>query len=165
MDSYSKSLFAHPFFTIIKRISLYKFPSNSTIVDILFRQYFSTKFASENKLTGIPESAFRNCTSLNRIDLPNGIKNIYNYAFSGCSSLKIVNIPNYPDYYMSIYNGVFDGCNQLTSVYCNATLVPYLQTIASGAFTSATLYVPSELLTAYKDSDWATYFTNIQAIP
>ncbi len=141
----------------------YAFSDCAALKSVVFTN--DSGIASENKLTGIPESAFRNCTSLNRIDLPNGIKNIYNYAFSGCSSLKIVNIPNYPDYYMSIYNGVFDGCNQLTSVYCNATLVPYLQTIASGAFTSATLYVPSELLTAYKDSDWATYFTNIQAIP
>ena len=45
--------------------------------------------------------------------IPEGIENVFDYAFAGCSSLTSVSIPNSVT---SIESGTFDGCSGLTSV-------------------------------------------------
>ena len=50
---------------------------------------------------------------LTELTIPNGIKNIKNYAFYGCTSLKSVTIP---DGVTSISEGAFWECTELTSV-------------------------------------------------
>ncbi len=50
-----------------------------------------TPTATEPKILA---QAFRNCTALTEITLPNGLKSLYPSLFQGCSSLKTVNIPS-----------------------------------------------------------------------
>lgn len=45
-------------------------------------------------VTSIPESAFADCTALKNVILPESIKRIETAAFSGCRNLKSVNLPD-----------------------------------------------------------------------
>ena len=62
---------------------------------------------------GIGNYAFRYCSSLASITIPDGITSIGNYAFCVCSSLANITIP---DGVTSIGNYTFSNCHSLTSV-------------------------------------------------
>ena len=88
------------------------------------------------QVTGIGSGAFRDCTGLTSIELPNSIKTIESNAFYGCTGLTSVNIPKgvntigtsafsyctsltsivLPNSVMSMGDNVFYGCSSLTSV-------------------------------------------------
>ncbi len=64
-------------------------------------------------VVGIGERAFRFCTGLTSVILPNTITYIRNEAFIACSNLTSINIPNSVT---SIDNYAFSSCSKLTSV-------------------------------------------------
>ena len=66
-----------------------------------------------NSVTSIGESAFRDCSSLTSVTIPNSVTSIGNSAFRGCSGLTSVTIPNSVT---SIEIYTFYGCSGLTSV-------------------------------------------------
>ena len=57
--------------------------------------------------------AFRNCTGLSSITLPNTIESISSYAFYGCTGLTSFKFPEKVDRISSLS---FYGCSSLTSV-------------------------------------------------
>jgi hypothetical protein len=61
----------------------------------------------------IGKSAFKNCSSLTSVTIPDSFTSIWSWAFSGCSSLTSVTIP---DSVTSIGGNAFRGCSSLTSV-------------------------------------------------
>ena len=61
----------------------------------------------------IGNAAFRGCSSLTSVTIPNSVKSIGNSAFSDCSSLISITIPNSV---MSIGYWVFSDCSGLTSI-------------------------------------------------
>ena len=67
----------------------------------------------DKDLTSIADEAFKGCTSLTSINLPDGVTSIGLSAFNGCSSLTSINIP---DGVTSIKGGTFCGCTSLTSI-------------------------------------------------
>ncbi len=73
-----------------------------------------------NSVTSIGNS-FMNCTAIGSIDIPNSVTSIGDGAFSGCSSLTSITIPNSVT---SIGRWAFNGCSGLTSI-----------TVASGNIT------------------------------
>ncbi len=101
--------------------------------------YLNGKLVTDAKLTTatkIGNDAFRGCTSLTSIEIPNSVTSIGGYAFENCSGLTSVTIPNsvtsigicafrdctsltsvtIPNSVTSIGFGTFYGCSGLTSV-------------------------------------------------
>ena len=60
------------------------------------------------------KSAFRGCSGLTSVTIPNTVTSIGQYAFFGCTGLTSVTIPNSVKY---ICSGAFKNCNSLTSVH------------------------------------------------
>ena len=77
-----------------------------------------SKFTIPNSVTIIWPMAFRGCTSLTSINIPNSFINIFAYAFYG-SGLTSVTIP---ESVASIMAGAFYDCSRLTSVTFQGTI-------------------------------------------
>ena len=67
----------------------------------------------EYSVTSIGGSAFRDCSSLTAITLPESVTSIGSSAFSGCSSLTAITIP---EGVTSIEFQAFWGCSSLTAI-------------------------------------------------
>ena len=104
-------------------------------------------------VTSIGEEAFYHCTSLESINLPDGLTSIGEEAFAYCSSLESIDIPNgvtsfdgsrtfykctnltsvhLPDGMKIISNSAFEECSRLTSI----NIPEGLTTIERSAFSS-----------------------------
>ena len=64
-------------------------------------------------VVGIANLAFRNCTGLTSVSIPQTVTSIGQYAFSGCTALQSVNIPSGVT---AINARTFYDCNSLTSI-------------------------------------------------
>jgi len=123
-----------------------------------------TSVTIPNSVTSIGDSAFRNCSSLTSITIPNNVTSIRDSAFSQCTSLTSVTIPNSVT---SIGAEAFRSNGNLESVTVKATTPP---TLGFGVFLNGSsnlvIYVPAESVDAYKSaSGWSYYANQIQAIP
>ena len=104
-----------------------------------------TSVTIPNSVTSIEINAFSNCSGLTSVTIPNSVTSIGNTAFSNCSGLTSVTIPNSVT---SIGIYVFDNCTGLTSIEIPNSVT----SIGGGAFygcsglTSLKLSVP--------ESDW-----------
>ena len=65
------------------------------------------------KLEGIGDFAFYNCSGLSSVTLGNGINTVGNYAFANCVNLKQMNIPQYCNI-TAFGNHTFYNCQSLT---------------------------------------------------
>ena len=65
------------------------------------------------QVTEIGASAFKNCTRLSSIQMPEGLTIINNSAFEGCTGLDRIKVPNSVE---TIYYNSFKGCRLLESV-------------------------------------------------
>ncbi len=88
--------------------------SVTSIGDEAFRKCSSlTSVELPNSVTSIGVSAFRKCSSLTSVVIPNSVTSIGESAFRDCSSLTSVEIPNSVT---SIGDYAFYNCSSLTSV-------------------------------------------------
>ena len=74
---------------------------------------FYESYKASYVITSIAEDAFKNCTDLTDIEIPNTVTSIGEYAFSGCVRLTELNLPGNLDY---IGDQAFSGCTGLTRV-------------------------------------------------
>ena len=72
-----------------------------------------TSITIPNIVTYIGYDAFENCSSLKSITIPDSVTHIDSDVFSGCTSLTSITIPNSVTY---IDSDVFSGCKSLTSI-------------------------------------------------
>jgi len=81
---------------IIKQINI---PSSVEIIDIIsfaFNDFINLEeviFDNDSKVKIIPGTAFWGIETLKKIELPNNLEEIGNYAFLECISLKTINLP------------------------------------------------------------------------
>ena len=66
-----------------------------------------------DSVTSIGGGAFSGCTSLTSVTIPNSVTGIGEHSFSGCTGLTSVEIPNSVT---SISNGAFRNCSGLTNI-------------------------------------------------
>ena len=135
-------------------------------------------------LTSIVSYAFYDCSALTSIELPQGLTSIGLYAFSGCSALTSIELPQG---LTSIDLYAFYDCSSLESI--NASKCISLESIGSAGFWNvpvkmfslgalnppriyssfnsgldAVLKVSAESIETYRSSDWARYFSSIEAL-
>ncbi len=89
------------------------------------------KMIDGKSVTSIKYNAFRGCTSLKSITIPNSVMSIGSSAFRGCTSLTSITIPNSVT---SIESDAFGGCTSLTSI----TIPNSVTSIESDAFGGCT---------------------------
>ena len=89
--------------------------SVTSIGNEAFRRCSSlTSVTIPNSVTSIGYEAFYNCSSLTSVTIPNSVTSIGSYAFCYCSSLTSVTISNSVT---SIGSSAFRDCSSLTSIY------------------------------------------------
>ena len=71
------------------------------------------------KVTSITDNAFKNCSKITSITIPNSVITIGDYAFYNCSGLTNITIP---DSVTTIGDRVFIDCSELTSVIIGKSL-------------------------------------------
>ena len=90
-----------------------------------------TSITIPNSVTSIGGEAFRGCTGLTSITIPNSVTSIGTWAFAYCTGLTSITIPNSVT---SIGVGAFEGCNGLTSI----TIPNSVTSISNWAFDGCT---------------------------
>lgn len=94
------------------------------------------------------DGAFRNCTSLQSIELPNTIEYIKDYAFSGCTGLKSIVIPNSVNY--GGYR-VFSGCTNLESVTLSTSMTCLYRGTFENCSKLSNITIPDEIQEIQKE--------------
>ncbi len=113
-------------------------------------------------ITCIREFAFNDCHGMTYLNIPAGVTDIERYAFQSCNNVKTLSIP---ESVTCIGQGVFNNCDSLKSVYCYIkTPIDYVDAFDFKTYSTATLYVPSESVEAYRNSDGWNNFQDIQSL-
>ena len=86
---------------------------NATIVSNTYNNGIGMIVFDRN-IWGIGNNAFKDCTKLTSITIPDSVASIGEYAFSGCNGLTSIKIPQKVT---SIGDSAFSGCYNLTAFY------------------------------------------------
>ncbi len=91
-------------------------------------------------VTAIGDYAFKNCTTLTSVNIPNSVTSIGSYAFSDCSSLTSMIIPNSVT---TIGSVAFDRCSSLTSVTIGNSVTAISNSMFSGCSGLTSVTIPN----------------------
>ena len=93
-------------------------------------------------VTVIAEGAFRFCSDLTSVILPDTITHIQDNAFGSCSSLSEINLP---DSVVSIGQGAFECCSSLTDISFPSSLVSIGQEAFRDCFALSSIHIPASV--------------------
>ena len=119
--------------------------------------------ADNSHLTIIRPNAFANCVKLSSITIPEGVEEIYDFAFVCCSALVSATLPSTLS---TMGYHAFRDCTSLASVFCLASTPPtgglsMFKNNASGR----KIYVPAGSVGDYKSAAyWSDYANDILGI-
>lgn len=95
-------------------------------------------------VTSIGDAAFRECSDLISVTIPNSVTDIAHHAFYGCSGLTSLNIPNS---ITSIEQGAFSGCSGLTSLNIPNSITSIGQGAFHGCSGLTSITIPNSITT------------------
>ena len=93
-------------------------------------------------VTSIGDNAFRDCSGLTSVTIPNSVTSIGDGAFAFCSGLTSVTIPNSVT---SIGEGVFFGCTGLTTMTIPNSVTSIGDSAFSGCSSLTTVTIPNSV--------------------
>lgn len=121
--------------------------------DVLSIPAYITVDGSEYQVTSIGRTTFSGCKGIKEIIIPNSVISIGSHAFSSCYSVESLTIG---EGVKTIGEAAFNQCNSLRTVYVLAPWIPtttvYYSEFAEENWFQVTLYVPEDLVDAYKES-------------
>lgn len=97
----------------------------------------------------IPKRAFRGCTAITTIILPNSLSAIGESAFYDCVSLTSITIP---DGVTSIGDNAFDGCDSLTSITIPDSVTSIGNAAVQYCISLASVTIPNSVTTIGYDA-------------
>ena len=97
---------------------------------------------NDGSVTSIGDSAFRNCSALTSITIPDSVTSIGNHAFYYCSSLTSITIP---DSVTSIGSGAFWNCGSLTSINIPEGVTSIGSSAFSGCSSLTSITIPDSV--------------------
>ena len=110
-----------------------------------------TSVTIPNSVTSIGEWAFRDCRRLTSVTIPNSVTSIGNYAFYGCRGLTSLEIPNSVT---SIGENAFNGCSGLTNVSIGNSVASIGKYAFNGCSGLTSLEIPNSVTSI---GDYAFY--------
>ena len=129
------------------------------INDYAFKDCSSlTSVTIPNTVKSIGNNAFLNCSSLTSVTIGNGVKSIGAWAFQGCSSLTSITFPNSVT---SIETRAFHKCSSLTSVTIPNTITDLGDAVFTECTSLATVYIDSHVILNNRDNYMYTNSNNM----
>ena len=99
-----------------------------------------SSIAIPDSVTSIEAYAFQNCSGITSITIPDSVTSIGSVAFAGCTSLTSITIP---DSVISIGSGAFVNCFSLTSVIFEGDAPTFGSNVFTGSSSVTVRYDPS----------------------
>lgn len=99
---------------------------------------------TDENITTIGDSAFKDCSELTNIVIPDGVKTIGWEAFEGCSNLTSIEIPSGVT---SIGFSAFNGCSSLTSIEIPSGVTSIARYAFAGCKSLTNIEIPSDVTT------------------
>ena len=140
---------------------------NNTVSQIgtdAFRYWLNaTSLLLPNSLLHIGHQAFRFWSCLEQRLIPDSVLSIGTYSFANCTNAQSIDIGTNVG---AIYGNAFEGCTSLTQITVNSLTPPTLYSGALNDTNHCPIYVPSDVVATYKQSDgWNDFSDRIFAIP
>ena len=120
----------------LKRVTV----SSNAIIGKAFRNCSNLEcVVLPDTVTQISASAFENCTALTEINIPSGISRIPDKLLSGCKSLKAIQIP---DTITEIGASAFENCTGLTEIVIPESVQSIQREAFSGCSNLTAVQIP-----------------------
>lgn len=122
---------------------------------------YAFSYSTFNKIEfgiGIKEiinNACVNCSLLESIIIPEGIKTLRAWCFGNCTKLSSITLPSSIN---TIENAAFYGCSSLKEMTILAIVPPTLLTTLAISSNTTTIYIPAGTLNAYQTAtNWSSF--------
>lgn len=105
--------------------------------------------------------AFKNCTGLTAVTIPEGVRMLMNECFAGCTALTRITLPSTLS---AIYNSTFTGCTSLRYITSMRETAASFNSnnFDANTYATAILMVPQGSLSSYQSTSAWSQFSNIQ---